>query len=343
MSLGKTFATLMIVVSGLFVVTPARAALLDDFNTYTAGQVGAGVTGGVWTALGNADGAVIQNESGNLLLTVGSATAGANVNVFRAIPNIAEGATSTVFMRVRANVTTGLNGSFGLTDIAPTMSTDVAQFEAQFRLITNAGVPALEARNGGAFQTLMSPISQGQWYNVWMVVNNSTDTWNAYVNTGTADATAGDLKLSGIGFRNGLAANPLTHFDLFGGAGGILGESIDDIYINSGTVLTNFSSTPLKLGDTNGNGVVEYPADFIPIRDNFQKSVALRSQGDLNRDGKVEFLDFREWKDAFLAGGGSLEGIDLSFASVPEPTSACLATFAVMLFGFAGSRRRRER
>ena len=116
---------------------------------------------------------------------------------------------------------------------------------------------AIEGRNGGAFQTIMSPITTSQWYNVWMVVNNSTDTWDAYVNTGTANATAGDLKLSGIGFRNGAAANPLTHFDVFGGAGGILGESIDDIYVNSGVVLTNFTSTPLVLGDTDGDGVVE--------------------------------------------------------------------------------------
>ena len=193
------------------------------------------------------------------------------------------------------------------------------------------------------FQTLVSPITQGQWYNVWMVVNNTTDTWDAYVNTGTANATAGDLKLSNIGFRNGVATNPLTHFDLFGGAGGILGESVDDIYINAGTVLTNFSSPPLMLGDTDGDGVVEYPEDFNPIRDNFQKLVALRTQGDLNRDGKVEFLDFREWKNAFLAGGGSLVGIDLSFVGVPEPTSACLVTFAVVLFGTFGNRRRRAR
>ena len=62
---------------------------------------------------------------------------------------------------------------------------------------------------------------------------------------------------------------------------------------------------PLVLGDTDGDGVVEIPDDFNPIRDNFQKSVALRTQGDLNRDGIVEFLDFREWKNEYLAGGGA--------------------------------------
>ncbi len=208
-------------------------------------------------------------------------------------------------------------------------------------MINTAGADLrFEARNGGAFASLNTPITLGQWYNVWMVVNNSTDTWDAYINTGTANATAGDLKLSNIAFRNGVAANPLTTFLDYGGAGGVLGGSIDDIYINTGVNLTNFTPAQLVLGDTNGNGVVEYPEDFIPIRDNFQKSVALRTQGDLNRDGIVEFADFREWKSQYLAGGGSLEGIDFSFASVPEPTTASLAVFVAMLLGLVGSRRR---
>lgn len=333
MRLGKSLGKSLIIVSGLCLSLPASAAVLDDFNTYTAGQVATGATGTTWTMLGNADGGVIQNEAGNLLLTAGASAVGANVNVYRPLntPIAAADTATTVFMRVRANISTGLNGSFGLTDVAPALGSDVAQFETQFRLITTAGVSAIEGRNGGAFQTIMSPITTSQWYNVWMVVNNSTDTWDAYVNTGTANATAGDLKLSGIGFRNGAAANPLTHFDVFGGAGGILGESIDDIYVNSGVVLTNFTSTPLVLGDTDGDGVVEL-SDFNPIRDNFQKTVSLRSQGDLNRDGTVEFADFREWKHAFLGtgSGASLQGLDLSFlgGNVPEPSSVCMLLMA---------------
>ena len=339
MCLGKNLGTLLILFSGCCFALPARAAVVDDFNTYTAGTVASGVTGGAWTALGNADGSVIQNDSGNLLLTVGSTAVGANVNTYRAIPNIAEGtAATTVFMRIRANITTGLNGSFGLADLVPADGNAVGHFEAQFRLI-NPGMPAIEARNAGVFVPLLSPITVGQWYNVWMVVNNSTDTWDAYINIGTANATAGDLKMSGIGFRNGLAGNPLTHLALFGGAGGPLGESVDDIYINSGTVLTNFSSTPLVLGDTDGDGVPELE-DFNPIRDNFQKMVALRTQGDLNRDGIVEFADFREWKTAFLSGGGSLEGLDLQFLAVPEPSSLLLLLWAAQAVVLSNPRRR---
>ena len=202
-----------------------------------------------------------------------------------------------------------------------------------------------EARNGGVFAPLSTPITVGQWYNVWMVINTTTDTWDAYINTGMADATAGDLKLANIGFRNGVAANPLTTFLFYGGAGGALAGSIDDIYINSGLNLTNFTPPSFLLGDTDGNGTVEYPQDFNPIRDNFQKSVALRTDGDLNRDGIVDFADFREWKNAYLGGGGSLAGLNLSFSptsAVPEPASACLAIFAAALLGLVGNRRRQR-
>jgi hypothetical protein len=328
---------LLVVLGGSCCVMPAAAAVLDNFNGYTVGTVGTGATGGVWTAIG-ADSGTMQNESGNLLMSIGSAST--NSGTFRALPSNIPDATAatTIFMRLRANAAT-VNTSLGVSDVlAPTSADDFGVFEPQMRMINTAGADVrFEARNGGAFTSLNTPITLGQWYNVWMVINTSTDTWDAYINTGTANATAGDLKLANIGFRNGVAANPLTTLLVYGGAGGVLAGSIDDININSGLNLTNFTPATLIPGDTDGNGTVQYPQDFNPIRDNFQKSVALRTQGDLNRDGIVEFADFREWKAAFLAGGGSLEGIDLSFATVPEPSSACLLVLVASMLGI-GSR-----
>jgi len=83
-------------------------------------------------------------------------------------------------------------------------------------------------------------------------------------------------------------------------------------------------------GDVDGNGVVDL-LDFDPIRDNFRMQVTQRSEGDLTFDGVVDFVDFKQWKGAFLGGGGSLAGIDLSFiANVPEPTSLALAFLACL-------------
>ena len=54
-----------------------------------------------------------------------------------------------------------------------------------------------------------------------------------------------------------------------------------------------------------------------------------RSEGDLVRNGIVDFNDFRQWKTAFVGAGGSLAGLDLSLvAEVPEPTSLGLVVVA---------------
>ena len=46
---------------------------------------------------------------------------------------------------------------------------------------TTAGTFALDARNGGAFtRTLASGLALNSWYNIWMVVNQSTDTYDLY-------------------------------------------------------------------------------------------------------------------------------------------------------------------
>ena len=49
-------------------------------------------------------------------------------------------------------------------------------------------------------------------------------------------------------------------------------------------------------GDTDGDGDVDLD-DFAAIRDHFRMSVASRALGDLNEDGFVDFLDFREWRE----------------------------------------------
>jgi hypothetical protein len=93
-------------------------------------------------------------------------------------------------------------------------------------------------------------------------------------------------------------------------------------------------------GDTDGDGIVELE-DFNPIRDNFRKPVATRSQGDLVVNGIVDFDDFRQWKTAFLGGGGSLAGTDLNLGSVPEPGAMLLAIFGVSWFCHLAARRPR--
>jgi PEP-CTERM motif len=241
---------MMCVVIGSAAVS--QAVLVDDFQTYSTGLVSGGASGGVWTPLlgitapPNADTGTIQNESGNLLLTLGSTTAGSGV--YRALPSAIPGSTAatTLFMRTRAN-DTGVNASIGLSDVAaPTDANNFAVFEPQMRMINTSGANLrFNVRNGGAFTDLTTPtaITVGQWYNVWMVVNTVADTWNIYINTGTADATVADLKMSGIGFRDTTDSNTaLSTILVYTGAtaiGGSMAASVDDFFSSDGLNLAN--------------------------------------------------------------------------------------------------------
>ena len=98
---------------------------------------------------------------------------------------------------------------------------------------------------------------------------------------------------------------------------------------------------PLIPGDTNGNGIGgEFPDDFDPIRDNFRMVGASRTEGDLVRNGVVDFRDFQQWKTEFLSAGGSLADLDFGFlSSVPEPGSiAILLPLALVSFCRRGIR-----
>jgi hypothetical protein len=111
------------------------------------------------------------------------------------------------------------------------------------------------------------------------------------------------------------------------------------LFLNSVCFMVGGCGPPLVPGDTDGNGAVDI-ADFGPIQMNFRKMVSARTAGDLVTNGVVDFDDFREWKSAFLGGGGSLAGIDLGLLSnVPEPTTGILLLLAAATL--AGGRARR--
>jgi hypothetical protein len=98
------------------------------------------------------------------------------------------------------------------------------------------------------------------------------------------------------------------------------------------------SGPPLLPGDTDGNGMVNID-DFEPIRANFRKMVASRAEGDLVSNGVVDFADFRQWKGAFVAGGGSLAGLDLTLgAVVPEPSTSVMLMVTLSAAALGGIR-----
>ena len=150
--------------------------------------------------------------------------------------------TATVFFRINSK-TDVPNHSIGLGDRATTTTVDFGDLETQLRVKqgTTAGTFALDARSGGSFtSTLASGLALNSWYNIWMVVNQATDKYDLYMNSGTGAATAANkLNSSPLSFRNGTTSDLNYFLALAGSAPVDNGVRIDDLVYLSGIDLTN--------------------------------------------------------------------------------------------------------
>jgi hypothetical protein len=135
-------------------------------------------------------------------------------------------------------------------------------------------------------------------------------------------------EIKGISNFNG-GQRPLERFGIGSSTTGDVGTfAIDNVLVMPGaTFERDIQVGPMPvLGDVDGDMIGgEFPDDFEPIRANFRMLVGARTDGDLVRDGIVDFADFHEWKAAFLGAGGSLADVNLGFlTNVPEPSAALL-------------------
>jgi hypothetical protein len=89
-------------------------------------------------------------------------------------------------------------------------------------------------------------------------------------------------------------------------------------------------------GDVDGINGVDL-TDFDIIRNHFQQTATMRSEGDLNFDGFVDFRDFRIWKDNFPTPPPEGAGANV----IPEPTSGLLLCWSIVSLLAMTTRRRR--
>lgn len=171
--------------------------------------------------------------------------------------SIPDGSTGTLFMRFRlagGADTDRFNLSLGLSDeVTPT--NNYAHYETQAALANtaNAGTSPLGIRNAGNTPNVAT-VSKNTWYNLWFVANNSTDTYDVHLDTGTGGATAGNRIATGFVFRNGptLATNPLRHVLLILGSPTVANPEVylDDVYLDRFAAnLANPLSTTLNAAD----------------------------------------------------------------------------------------------
>jgi hypothetical protein len=213
-------------VGGVGLATPAWATI-DNFESYTAGKLNAGATGGVWTGVFNGTAnAEIVSTAGNESLRfygTGSAWRGAQTSLANSFVSgdysLADGDTGTYFFRVQRQGTQTIDSVFGLTD-AQGIGTDAPWSELAITLSmfrgTGAGdVTSLRAfdGDGGGDVVIANGVAADQWLNVWVVVDNETKTYQVATSTGNNNGQLSPNTFS-FGRRPALGAS----LDTFAGA-----------------------------------------------------------------------------------------------------------------------------
>ncbi|TWT92019.1 hypothetical protein Pla108_41620 [Botrimarina colliarenosi] len=318
-----TFQRVFAAAAVLVVPVAASAVVVDDFESYSPGDLQT-VGAPAWTVENAGDSTVVSDGS-NQYLTYGG-TGDWRHSYRESGAAIFDTGSISFRLFVEAEATDHAIGLVGTPEGTNGIIDWYGDYGPYIRVTDDtagaAGVVSLDTRDGGSFVDDIATLNLNQWYDVRLDI----------------DTTGGDAGLGGFNifldntqiytssdFRRAFDG-PLANVLLMAGSGVGQTVRVDDIEVDGVVLLP---------GDTDGNGTVELD-DYYPIRDNFQQAVANRFDGDLDLSGRVDFLDFREWKSAYVAAGNSLEGISFSFLSVPEPTSGLLA-----LVGLIGLARRR--
>ncbi len=210
-------------------------ALVENFDDIALGDLN---NDSAWTATTAVD--VVVDPAGGTNRVVQQGGSGAQ-QAYLTLPGggIAQGATGTLFFRMRF-ASTG-NTNIGLSDLGSPGAYD--DYESQLSRASDQG-GGLRARDANTFRNLSgggnAANNADTWYNVWMVVNNSEDTTQIYVQSdGDADFST-QTELTGgqaLNFRNGTATNGLQTLYLRGDFGDAF---YDDFYIDgTETTLTN--------------------------------------------------------------------------------------------------------
>jgi hypothetical protein len=231
---------------------PANAAFVsvDDFESYTAGNfnVGGSTAQAVWKIRDQngtvANSGLVEVRNDGTTQHLGFGWGGGQRGAYRPTTPVVEGDVATYYFRVRSQDQTP-DVSYGLSDQPlPTNAAPIGfgDFEVQLALVdtgtTTDNLFKLVGRNGGALVDLATGLAPNTWYDIWTVVNNANDTYNVYFGTSGDPNVLGALVGSGLGFRNGPAANDLiTFMTLTGNAGTADRQAhLDNIFFNSEAV-----------------------------------------------------------------------------------------------------------
>ncbi|MDA7930346.1 lamin tail domain-containing protein, partial [Akkermansiaceae bacterium] len=276
---------------------PSGFALVENFEALNTGPLDG--QGGWSTSSASVAVAIDPSDAENQVMN----QTGNGLRAWKAM-EIPNGSTGTVFYRMRRDG--GVNISIGTSDQA-VPGTAFSEFEAQ---MNNQGDDVLKVRDGGGF-TDVDQFADGTWYEVWMVVDNSADTYQVYLKGGAlSERTLLDAGAqTDFGFRNGSAASAMETFFARTGNGQSGTWLIDDIYLAEGENLGNPASG-LGLGD-----FIHDEGDLESVMSGVSSSAYLRIPFDLDDSSEVSSLTLRmRYDDGFVA---YLNGTEIASRNAP--------------------------
>ena len=242
--IAMTGSQLRIGAAGLPIDEPSLIDNFDSYNNDRTQYIGAhsngDVTGGVWDGVfdGTGNAQILDNSTAgdNSLGVFGDPAQGTAgwrggvtdlVNNFANDYSLANGDTATYFFQVMNEGNAYADTMMGLTSDLSAL--DVNDAYADYAVMPYvSGSPGAASfgvygdnRSGG----IVAALTDGQWQNVWLVVDNANKVFDVYTSTGTDD---GALALSGVQF--GRLTDPVNL-----GAFGITGRDdgrvrIDNLY-----------------------------------------------------------------------------------------------------------------
>lgn len=212
----------------------AAFTLVDDFQS-------ADLT--AWTVDGE-DGqlTVGSDPSGGGANLVGVVTPDANATggdawISRSLPPIVEGSDGTLFFRMYREDDPMSNG-VGLTDLTSGFRTDGWNgYESYMILYNNGENRVIEFREGSVGNTpVATQAAAGEWYKVWIVVDNEAETSSLYIQGGPWENQT--LLAKDFGFRPGISGDLAGDLETFLIKNNYQTDStsrifIDDIYIDT--------------------------------------------------------------------------------------------------------------
>ncbi len=212
----------------------AQWSKTDDFeNGFTQGSSPAGING--WVSKQG-----LNDAAGNAIVTDDPLNSGRGITVRLDAPSswafsktlppqeqIAEGSTGTFFFEVffPTNSPAPFNLNVGMSD--DSIPTTFTNFESQIRFFGQDIFP----RSGGNFIDTTYDFPIGTWLKVWMVIDNTNDTTNMYVQSPVGE-TSPTLVATDYDFRNGTTSPLISATFIQSSTNGNQSVYIDNVYVD---------------------------------------------------------------------------------------------------------------